>query len=253
MLDYAQFRGRQQRLDTVEAAGPLWLQGTPTQLLAAQRQGEPRQWMITLAQVLRGAGQAPWYAPFDGGVFSSVGFAAPVFGLAKLVVDLTWGSGGAAFFSRFDYPIGGACFGLTADTYTLSVSVQTSNGTQPFWTAIEDVPVVGAMQVLGQPADPTPLRWREYPGAAGGGNAQAAWSVKPYARQLRLLIPSVDIDSYSVTWVTQTGSTVWGPVACLPNLDNVLDVPSSAAAVLVDFASDAAATPVFAEWEIGLS
>lgn len=168
-----------------------------TQLISMQ-QDRPRQWVVTLQQPTRTESLVnPWLSSdIDGGEWVSdyppgVFTAPDLAGTSPMRVALRWGAGGASFQTEFDYPMAGAAFGVTADTFNLNVLVLPQS-----FANIGLVPTVGAFMVPGIAADPSPLTWQDVPATI---NASAAvWAVKPFARRVRVNVDFlVDL---VVTW-----------------------------------------------------
>lgn len=246
---------------TPQAGGLVTL--NDTQLITA-RVNEPRQWVITMAQVGRaGNPQGPWLQNFDGTPYNNVTaqFGAPVtpqqpgVSLSMLQVRVSWGAGAVRFSTAFDYPLMGGSFGLTADTVNVDVTLHSAAAQTPILPAT--VPVVGALMVPGQAVDPTPLRWLE-PEVNLPANSGATWSVKPYARKVHIVAPTcakIFGGFFIVTGVANNLQMVKRfnyvePVAGA-GIDVVVDVPAQAEAL--GFTNNTAgAAVVDVEWHIGL-
>lgn len=189
-------QGARQRMNSVDIAGGL-VRVEKTQLISA-RVDAPRQFVVTLQQISTAQGSTPWEASFDGylgtWVPPNLVFNAPavpsvsVGGQFSTVLqcNLRWGAGGVSFTAAFDYPVMGGSFGIVADTMDINVGFR--GNALPTGIEPDRVPVIGAFMVEGVAADPTPLRWAESTDAFAPGEF-LWWSVKPYARRLRLMLP----------------------------------------------------------------
>lgn len=270
-------QGARQRMLSTDIGGGL-VRVQRTQLISA-RVDEPRQFLVTLAQIATEQGSTPWEASFDGylGTWVPPGlvFNAPavpsvsVGGVFSTVLqcNLRWGAGGVSYTAAFDYPVAGGSFGITADTIDINVGFR--GNASPGGIEPERVPVIGAFMVEGVAADPQPLRWAESTRAFAPGEF-LWWSVKPYARKLRLMCP----------FAGTVGGMVWGQFYCLngpfpafaglrqfmltdtnggsgpPGIDAVIDVPPGAeffSLYNVPAAQGGAGvgTLVYPEWQIG--
>lgn len=242
--------GRQIQL-AVQPDGATFV-AQPTQLIS-HRQNAPRQWVITIAQALVGPnGVTPWQVPTaseGSNVAPGPGTEVPrTSGSNPMQVALRWGAGGAAFLSRFDYPLAGATFGLTADTVDVNVVFRDA----PLaYAAMAIVPVVGAFMVPGLAADPSPLRWYDNPGIVAAGDS-GYWSVKPYARRVRVLISAANaVDSYvafreGIGGILMQQSLIAGRHA--------LEIPVPAQASVFEYFNNGAVNvSVQVEWQIGLT
>ena len=167
---------------------------TQTSLLS-QRIKQPQQLMITLMSIARGPnGTTPWSDTFNNTntAPTALNSTAPVLpdGNRGLQLYLRWGSGGAAMETRFNYPVQGGTFGLTADSVDLSVLAPSG---APFtYTSLNDVPQVGAWMCPGQAANPTPLRWPEGLSIIPTGQSKY-FAVKPFARQVEVSFYTLNI------------------------------------------------------------
>lgn len=236
-----------------------------TQLISA-RVNAPKQWLVTIAQAARPGQPTPWVASFDGAPYDNTAiFGAPVVpqqpgvDIGLLQCRVLWGAGGVRYAASFDYPAMGGVFGVTADTLDFNVALR-NDGAQ---TAIapDQIPVVGAFMVEGRPADPTPLRWLEL-ATSIAVNAGASWSVKPFARKLRVTAPGSQ--KATLAWLIVSG--VPGNTAVIENttlvettagqgIDAVVDVPAQAEIAGVTGITHTGGLPQFytLEWRMGLA
>lgn len=257
--------GRVVPMSTLPAAGGL-VTLADTQLITA-RVPAPRQWLVTIMQTQRlQQPLAPWLQNFDGTPYdnTTAQFGAPVtpqqggVNLSMLQVRVQWGMGGARWSTRFDYPLMGGVFGLTADAVNIDVKLR-SDAAQ---TAIPAnvAPVVGAFMVPGQAADPTPLRWLE-PTVNIAQGSGATWSVKPFTRKVR--ITSVTCGKLTGAFEIVTGAannlqvikqfSVTEPVANA-GIDVLLDVPAQCEALGITNTASQLGNPAnfTVEWYMGL-
>lgn len=230
-----------------------------TQLITA-RWEQARQWIVTLMPTLKHDGNVPWTATFDGttGPFPPVlpnFFTAPVLPDAPFFAkcELRWGAGGTAFTTRFDYPVHGCIFGVTADTFDLNV----------VWPpeVVAEVPDVGAFMVPGVAADQTPLHWLEpllagIAASPGPGNI-GVWSVKPWAREARIAVSAPGggaIGAVQVTWQNTAGAVVFSERKAITASGEAFSVEVPGAATILRLAN-LGAVPIdaFVEWQIGLT
>lgn len=260
--------GNQRPMATVPAAGGLvTLDNTQ---LVSMRVDNPRQWAVTLQQPTIPNGVQPWAQDFDGRTYNPPpGPPVSVFGAplipatasgvtSKLQALLRWGAGGVSFLARFDWPMAGGVFGVTADQFDLSVFVDNGGSAQQ-GIAPAQVPVIGAFMVPGQPSDPTPLRWYDKPPPADiGVGAFADWSVKPYARRVRVISPAPLV---GISFLTCNGAGivyVIGGVARKESaagagIDAVVDIAAGAEIVRVFNGDGAVARSINVEWWMGLA
>lgn len=237
----APITGRRIPLSTIPGAGGFIAQAT--QLISA-RVNTPRQWVVTLAQVVPTTPAiSPWPAPADG-TNVTTGFQGPG-GIAGLLrCALRWGAGGAAFQTEFDYPLQGVSFGIVADTLDLNVAMGVDPTLYPFAT-VDAIPIVGGFMVPGHSPDPAPLRWCEPSNAAPGAGASVFWSVKPYARRVRVNVYNAGANSYTIQ-MSGYNRLITG------DSDNVYDIPAGTR--FLRFINGAGGPTVSApEWHIGLT
>lgn len=241
--------GRSGIMNTTTAPGGFRTQAT--QLLSA-RVDAPRQWVVTLSQATRGNGVSPWNAPTEGQAVPSpvlTGFDAPDIVGEKLQCELRWAAGAASFVTRFDYPIAGTTFGVTAESLDLTVSeVGFALGA---YANLGLVPVVGASMCRGVPSGQAlPLRWLENIRALGDGDDSTWWSVKPYARQVRIGALAAPV-RYSLTAV---GAILPYWVYTVPaDTTLTVDVPPRATYMRADQVTAGDAPVTLVEWLIGLT
>lgn len=226
-----------------------------TQLISA-RVDKPRQFCVSIMPPVKASGDLPYNAPVDGTALyvPGTGLSAPFLPdlTAALQLYMRWGAGGVAYQTRFDYPAHGVIFAVTFDTMDLRAVVR---GEQSVLYATEDdVPNVGAFMVEGVPADPTPLAWQEAPGALALVGDSLFWSVKPYARRLRVSAPGST--RITVTFLDTQGAVVFqeSAVPVAAGGTPVADVPVPVAATVVQVTNNAgAAATAFLEWRIGFA
>lgn len=186
--------GRASPMSTTNAAGGFRL--AKTTLISQRLDGQngtpkgPRQLIVTLMPLTKGASNpTPWNAPWNGTSTDPASgpqpFGAPVLPDPGkgLRVELRWGAGGASVVTQFDYPAGGCCFGVTADT--LDLNVIPVDETNHVYASLDVIPFVGAWFVQGQAAEPTPLQWMEIPVNIGEAGL-VYYAVKPFARRLEI-------------------------------------------------------------------
>jgi hypothetical protein len=244
--------GRKVRMSTQGDAPNIIAQ--PTQLISA-RNLQPRQWVITLAQVTKGEdGTTPWQFA-EGNTVGIAGSTAPVIpgpstpGQA-LTVDLRWGAGGASFNALFDYPLSGGTFGLTADTLDLNVRFRLQPPAP--YAALADVPSVGAFMVPGIETSELPLRW--FDNAIGGAAAATPYffTVKPYARRLLINIIANSAGA-RLHFLDALGNNITvQPLPGPADFAAVYDVPAQAAYCSIVTGAGAGAA-IRLEWQIGLT
>jgi len=249
--------GRRVPLD-VEPTGGVFVVQPSTQLISA-RANEPRQWLVTLMQAVTSrSGVTPWLSNWDGTavpfpIAAPNVFTAPEFPFdtEALQVKLRWGAGGVAFETRFDYPLVGATFGVTADLVDVNVGFR---GAAPTFADALDVPVVGAFMVPGVAADPSPLRWFDVESGPlnSGYTAVARWSVKPWARRVRVELFGAASTGNGVDIIfTDRNGTIVSQLRTACPLAQVFDVPAQAAILEVSH-NEAANIVARVEWYIGL-
>lgn len=257
--------GRQVPMRSVVAAGGVTL--ADTQLISMRVQ-DPRQWVVTLQQPVKGGQQQPWAENFDGAayepppgppgpsIFGAPSLPAQASGVtSKLQCNLRWGAGGVSFLTRFDYPMAGATFGVTADSFDLDVFVQAPGGQQAIPAA--SVPVVGGFMVPGIAAEATPLRWLDVTAQVGVG-LFADWSVKPYARRVRVIAPTTD--KVGISFITLNGASIVFVLGTTnrfeteagAGVDAVVDIPAGTEIVRLFNSSAAGPKAITPEWWIGL-
>lgn len=238
--EYASIQGKQLRLD-VDASGIV----KPTQLISARVQGAPRQWVVTLAQVLAPNTESPWF--FDGEgttAFPGVNTIPKFPAGANLMVDIRFGTGGVSYRSQFDYPVNGGIFGVTADTLTLSAFFR--NAASFPYTVPADVPFVGASMVEGIAASENPITWSEDPDAIAVG--LYVWTVKPYAKRVRIALQGGAAGTY-FEFVDEGGTVLWHqPIA--PNTVVEANVPGSSVILVI---GSSGAANAYVQWDIGLT
>jgi hypothetical protein len=234
-----------------------------TQLISA-RDSAPRQWLVTVMQATTQAKPgSPWAQNWDGTGFAfpivpPLYFGAPVLtgagvGADALSLKLRWGAGGASFETSVDYPTAGATFGLVADTVDVDV---VPRGPLTFASA-PLVPIVGAFMGPGIAADPTPLRWLDRPSGllSTAGTAVAYWSIKPFARRVRVeLLAAAAANNVDVAWYAADGSLLSlqrVSVASPAGTTLLVDVPAQAAVLGVQN-NTAPNVNARVEWYIGL-
>lgn len=258
--------GRRIPLATQPGAGGLLAQ--PTQLISA-RVDRPRQWVITLAQIVKQSTGTTWAFATPTGNTIGEGYKtwtpatnnpsvptviAPAFDQDQAMqVELRWGAGGASFVTRFDYPVNGRSFGLTADTVDLSVVFR-----KPVSTAYPNagaVPIVGAFMVEGQATDTRPLSWMEAPVNITAAAAFGYWTVKPYARSVRIRWNGAGNPNDLVGFIDAAGSniTAFQPTVAMMTDPNGVELPVPPSAVGLSYNVGDIQTPaVLVEWSIGL-
>jgi hypothetical protein len=251
--EFASIQGRLARLNVAGVEPNLIVQ--PTQLISA-RVNSPRQWVMTMAQAMKGdSGTAPWTFP-DGTPIAvnpilTAGGNIPLMpGESQaLQVALRWGAGGAAFQTRFDYPIFGASFGLTADTVDLNVTLK-NPAFSTTYASLAVVPVVGAFMVEGVAVEPSPVEWFERLLVVGAAPQSRTWSVKPYSKQLLLTASGSAGGADQVVWVDSSNTII--EVVVLPGDGTFgFDVPLSAVGIIY-IKNGAPATSVALRWQINL-
>jgi hypothetical protein len=258
--------GKAQVMTTTPTVGGVTL--AKTQLISQRLAKGPRQLLITLVPMLKGAsGTSPWFAPWNGnpaddptpGEWGAPELPDPGYGLR---VELRWGAGGASARTQFDYPAAGLVFGVTADMLDLVV-VPVDDDEPKVYASLDLVPAVGAWMVEGQAADPSPLQWAEAPlslDAAG----QVNYSVKPFARNLEVVFNGGDYDApaLTVTWFDTNDAAVKrefiaqdlrypGQSSGFGAARALLKVPSAATYVQIKN-NNTADGLLLATWEIGL-
>ena len=245
--------GKRSVMQSVPAGANFTL--LPTNLITA-RINQPQQWVITVMQALANPnGVTPWnYPAADEGSTNvpGVGTVVPRTSQSSpMQIALNWGAGGAAFQTRFDYPLAGATFGLTADTVDLNVTFR--NGS-PTYASQGIIPVVGAFMVQGTAADPSPLRWAEEPRLALSTQT-LYWTIKPYARKLLVQIGATHNGANSyLGWRDGIGGLFWQRWIPTGYGEYELDVPAQAS--VFEFYNDGAfvgGCPIGLEWRIGLT
>jgi hypothetical protein len=166
---------------------------------------------------------------------------------------LRWGAGGTAFTTRFDYPVHGAIFGVTADTFDLRVH----------WSeeVVPEIPDIGAFMVPGIAADPSPLHWLELlvlavPPFPGPGNI-IKWAVKPWAREVRVAVSNpagLVIGAVQATWLNTSGAVVFSERLQIPNSGQPFSLEVPGAATVLTIANlSVNSVDLFVEWQIGLT
>lgn len=219
----------------------------------------PRQWLVTLAPPLRGAQPLPYRATFDGTATVPTGanFGAPQMlsvgqPLETLQVKLRWGAGGVRSETRFDYPMLGGTFSITADSMDIGVASKYASAVTFGSTA--EIPIIAGWYVEGAPVDNTPMGWSELPcGVLAGADAYV--SIKPYAKEL--LLGMAGATQARIEWLNASTATisivrVFPTVIGSPMEQVILQIPRQA--VLVRIVNDSAANGTFyLEWGIGLS
>jgi hypothetical protein len=212
--------------------------------------------VIAIAQAApQFSGVSPWESNWDGtGITFPIAapnvFTGPQlpFGGNALAMKLRWGAGGTSFETRFDYPVAGASFGVTADMVDLSALPR---GVIPTYANPGLVPIVGAFMVPGVAADPSPLRWFDVASGllSSAGIAVAMWSVKPYARRVRVELlggPSASVD---IIFEDTAGSIISQQRVAAPGTF-IVDVPAQA--TILEVSNNTATNiSVRVEWYIG--
>lgn len=221
----------------------------------------PRQWLVTLAPPMRGPQPLPYRATFDGvspGVVpTGVNFGAPQMAsvgqpLETLQVKLRWGAGGVRSETRFDYPMLGGTFSITADSMDIGVASKYASAVT--FGSPEEIPIIAGWYVEGAPVDNTPMGWSELPCGINAGS-DAYFSVKPYAKELLLSIQTAT--QVRLEWLNANTALlalvrVFPTVIASPSDQPVIQVPRQAA--LLRVVNDSGANGTFyLEWGIGLS
>lgn len=222
----------------------------------------PEQWVITLGQAVKQGtargGVTPWQQNWDGTavalpIVAPAYFNAPAFPWSgsALQVALRWGAGGTSFETRFDYPVNGCAFGLLADSVNVDVVVRGAPAPADTPT-LADVPVIGAFMVPGIAADPTPLRWRDVDSGLlnSAATAIARWSVKPYARRVRVEFQGPAANTF-ILFTDTAGVVLSQYVNTAPGF-YIVDVPAQATLLEVNNNS-AVNIAARVEWYIGLT
>jgi hypothetical protein len=242
--------GRKTIMTTQVDAGQFVAQ--PTQLISA-RNLQPRQWVITLAQVTRGEeGTTPWQFS-EGGTLLAPTTVPVIPGPSTtgqaLAVDLRWGAGGASFNTLFDYPLAGGTFGVTADTLDLNVRFRVQPPAP--YASLNLVPVIGAFMVPGNETSELPLRWFDNVVGGAPGASPRFWTVKPYSRRVKISI-TANSATPSLRFLDALTNNI--QVTPLPATDftQVFEVPAQAAYMCVVTGAGAGAT-IWVEWQIGLT
>ncbi len=259
-VEHKAIQGVRQRMLTQARASGALVDLVNTQLISA-RLDVPRQFIITMAQATIPNGTTPWEQNWDGAAAIGSVFTAPgipTISLSSVTLAfqlqciMRWAAGGVSYETRFDYPVAGGSFGVTADQLDLNVFIRPGQqlGIEP-----EIVPVIGAWMVEGQAADPTPMRWAERPIIANAASTHY-WSVKPYARKLHIVAPLTTLITGQFFAVSGIGATVGlrefraqEPTAGA-GVDTFVDVPAGAEIVSIVNSGSAAST-IYAEWHMG--
>lgn len=262
-LDAAPNVGRAQPMITTPAAGGL-VTLNDTQLISA-RVDQPTQWLITVLQAAKPNAPTPWVSNFDGSPYTGAAqLGAPTvpqqagIPLSALQMRIRWGAGGVRYQTAFDYPVAGGAFGVTADMVDIDVTLRSGIAQQAIDPS--QIPVVGAFMVPGQAADPSPLRWLEADTAIAQ-LAGASWSVKPYARQLR--VDARGCTKATLAWFILSGAAPNTQQLKAINLVEktagegiaaLVDVPAQAEIVGITAITNTGGTPTsfFLEWYMGL-